>query len=230
MIAEPVILKIQESLPFRLDRPKMTRPEAAQCRDDILRHDFGFRARLLDFHERDGWKGLGYSTVEECAAVEFKMSRARYFQLLEAAKVDRNLREAVDKARESEFRQNQVNATKRESTIVDSRPIPESHARELAKAPPEMQAEIHNEVTAKGSATARDYKEAIEKKGISATVNKKERGTPRDDEAARALRRIRAMEKAVKLIQEAQDVLNGVGEAYWARQAGAVAVDIRGAI
>jgi hypothetical protein len=224
MIAEPVILKIQESLPFRLDRPKMTRPEAAQCRDDILRHDFGFRARLLDFHERGGWKGLGYSTVEECAAVEFKMSRPQYFRLLEAAKVDRNLREATEKAREAEDRrQSPIGDSKPKPAPVEYRPIPESHARELSKAPPSMQAEIHQEVTAKGSATAKDYKEAIEKKGISATVTKKERGTPRDDEGNRQARRQRFLAKAIKDLRQIQQDLNSAEWQKWAIELGNIA-------
>lgn len=235
MNAEPVILSIQDTIPFR-KRERMTRDQAQRCRDEIKKYmqeegrcKILSRARLLDLHECEGWRLLGYSSHLECAMVEFSINnRQRYDQLLDAAKVDRNLREQAE-IKSTQADTNSGESSKTASKIFDVR-IPESQACALSSVVPERQLDVLEDASKDGKATAKKIAASAERMGCKVQVNKKERGTPRDDEGARALRRIKAMEKAIGLIQQAQDALNGVEEAYWARKLAAVVAEIRGAI
>lgn len=230
MNAEPVILNIQDAIPFR-KRERMTREQAQRCRDDIKRYmqeegryKILARARLLDLHECEGWRVLGYSSYLECAAVEFSINnKQRYDQMTDAAKVDRNLRE------QAELRSTMVDQNIGESRVIDTA-IPERQARELSKVVPEKQLEVLIDARKDGPATSAKIAASAERMGCKVQVNKKERGTPRDDEARRAERRARDMGKAAKLIQKAQVMLNGIDEQYWGRMAGEVAVAILEAI
>jgi hypothetical protein len=85
-----------------------------------------------------------YKTFEAYAKGRWGYGKSRAYQLIEAAEVDLNL-----------------------STIVDcDRPQNESQLREVAKAPPEKQAEVVKKAVEKSAEenrqpTAKDYKEAV---------------------------------------------------------------------
>lgn len=54
----------------------------------------GFNAigdKLLQLYERDGWKALGYANWRDCARAEFPFEQSRAYQLLDAARVERNI-------------------------------------------------------------------------------------------------------------------------------------------
>ena len=87
----------------------MTEAEARNTVTIITSYLDDARALLLELHEREGWRALGYDSWRTCALAEFGQSQSRLYQLLDAAKVDRAL-----------------------STQVETTPIPEKVARVLA--------------------------------------------------------------------------------------------------
>jgi hypothetical protein len=98
------------------------------------------RARLLDLHDRKGWKALGYPSWRECAKAEFGLAQSQLYRLLDAARVEREI-----------------------SPIGEKSSLPESHLRELAKAPEGRRAEAlriaHQATGAKP--TAKDVARAV---------------------------------------------------------------------
>jgi hypothetical protein len=130
-------------LPIPVEVSPMGDMDATQAKAacTAIRHSLeDARARLLDLHDRKGWKALGYKSWSDCCSMEFGKSRAQVYRLLEAAKVDREL-----------------------SPIGDKPPLPESIARELAKAPEGRRAEAlgiaHQATGAKP--TAKDVARAV---------------------------------------------------------------------
>jgi hypothetical protein len=120
----------------------MTGDEARQCADQIRRGMADVRHLLLDFHEREGWRALGYDTWRECAMAEFGYEQSRVYQLLEAARVERNL--AI-------------------STTVE-KPVPERHLRPLTKLEPTMQHEVWKQAVAtapEGKVTAKHVEHTV---------------------------------------------------------------------
>jgi len=49
------------------------------------------RQQLLSLYEGEGWRPLGYGSWRECVTSEFEQSQRRVYQLLTAAKIDRQL-------------------------------------------------------------------------------------------------------------------------------------------
>lgn len=74
----------------------MTTEEARQCADQIRRSMSNIGQLLLDFYEREGWRALGYDSWRECAMTEFGYGQSRVYQLLEAARVERNISTIVE--------------------------------------------------------------------------------------------------------------------------------------
>lgn len=66
----------------------MTSEEARAAVDAIKSHVQQARALLLDLHEREGWRALGYSSWEECVSDEFGRSRSYMYRQLAAAKLE----------------------------------------------------------------------------------------------------------------------------------------------
>jgi len=96
-------------------------------------------------HDNKLYKGQ-YETFEAYVKNRWDYSRARAYQLIEAAEVDANLSTAVD---------------------TTDRPRHERHLREIAKAPVEQQAEVVKKVAEKAAEenrkpTSKDYKKAVE--------------------------------------------------------------------
>lgn len=102
----------------------MTVDEARQATDAIKSGLVELRQLFLDVYERDGWKALGYSNFIEYAETEFDYGKSRAYQLIDAATVERNLRN---------------------STVVENHQIPERHLRPLVSLPPDVQPIAYNE-------------------------------------------------------------------------------------
>jgi hypothetical protein len=99
-------------------------------------------SRLKELQQLEVYKET-HKSFEAFVLAEFGLSRARAYQLIEAAEVDANL-----------------------STIVDNRPQNEAQLREVAKAPPEQQAEVVKKAVEKAAEenrkpTSKDYKQAV---------------------------------------------------------------------
>lgn len=77
--------------------PMMTADQARQCADQIRRGMSNVGQLLLDFHEREGWRALAYGSWRECAMTEFGYGQSRVYQLMEAARVERNISTIVEK-------------------------------------------------------------------------------------------------------------------------------------
>lgn len=120
----------------------MTIDEARRCADQIRRGMADVRHLLLDFHEREGWSALGYDSWRECAMAEFGYEQSRVYQLLEAARVERNL--AI-------------------STTVE-KPVPERHLRPLTHLEPEAQRAVWTkavESAPEGKVTAKHVEQTV---------------------------------------------------------------------
>lgn len=120
--------------------PMMTTDEARQCADDIRRGMADVRHLLLDFHEREGWRALGYESWRECAMTEFGYGQSHVYELLNAARVERNISAAAEK------------------------PLPERQLRPLAPLEPSAQREVWQraiDTAPEGRVTAKHVEQTV---------------------------------------------------------------------
>lgn len=82
----------------------MTSEEARAAVDAIKSHVQKARALLLDLHEREGWKALGYESWEKCVSSEFGRSRSYMYRQLAAAKLELEVGSEVGDHPESHMR------------------------------------------------------------------------------------------------------------------------------
>jgi hypothetical protein len=109
----------------------MPQAEAREKTDRIKAGLSEARRLLLEMYERDGWEALGYSSWREYGQAEFGYSERRIYQLMDAAKTERNL-----------------------CTIVQNPgPIPEGQLRPLARLEPEQQRDAWMQVTEEAERT-----------------------------------------------------------------------------
>lgn len=94
----------------------MTADEARDVVQQINSHLNSARKLLLDLHERRGWEALGYASWRDCATAEFGESQTRVYQLLSAAKIEKEISTIVEISEDSPMGE-----------------IPESHLRPLAQ-------------------------------------------------------------------------------------------------
>lgn len=66
----------------------MTADEARRVIDGIREGLENVRTLLLDLHEREGWRVLGYESFVACAEAEFSASKSQAYRLLDAARLD----------------------------------------------------------------------------------------------------------------------------------------------
>ena len=107
----------------------MTEAEARQAVEDIRAGLSGVRDKLLELREREGWRALGYQSWRECAQAEFGFGQSRVYELLNAAKTERNISamaENQDPIPERQLRP-LANLEPEEQRIVWQRVIEESH-------------------------------------------------------------------------------------------------------
>jgi hypothetical protein len=63
------------------------------------------RGELLELHDREGWKALGYRNWETCARQEFGGSAAQMYRLLSAAQIERAIDSPIGEYPESHLRE-----------------------------------------------------------------------------------------------------------------------------
>jgi|SRR6476646_1360410 len=100
----------------------MDAQEARACVEGIRGHLEGMRRLVLDLYQREGWRALGYASWRECVVAEFDQSQSYLYRQLQAALIETEI-----------------------SPIGEIGTMPESHARELAKAPEGERAEVYEE-------------------------------------------------------------------------------------
>jgi hypothetical protein len=69
----------------------LTKAQAQKLVDQVNRHFDDARALLLELEEKEGWRALGYDSWRSCAIAEFGKSASRVYQLVDAARVERNI-------------------------------------------------------------------------------------------------------------------------------------------
>lgn len=100
---------------------RLTEIEARRLVDEIKADISSVSGKLLEFYERKGWQVLGYPSWRECAMTEFDFQKSHVYELLDFARVERNL-----------------------SAIAENYPLPanEAQARSLAKLTKDEQLEV----------------------------------------------------------------------------------------
>lgn len=98
---------------------RMTPAEARAKTNQIKDNLTSISLLLLEMYERAGWEALGYSSWREYGQAEFGYSETRVYELLNAAKVERNVPAIAE---------------------MDG-PVPEAALRPLTKLPAEQQPE-----------------------------------------------------------------------------------------
>ncbi len=98
----------------------MTEDEARAAVAAVCRHFESARQQLLDLYEREGWRALGYDSWRACVVAEFSLSQTRVYELLSAAKVEREFSAMAE---------------------TDQR-LPERRLRVVASAPAAIRAEL----------------------------------------------------------------------------------------
>lgn len=129
-------------------RTRLSKKEARKLVNEINEEVGSVRRKIARLHDGEGWLALGYDSFKACVEGEFSISRQYAYQLLSAAQVD-----------------------ERVSGIVDTGPLPESHARELKQVPVEQQGEVYKlavETAPQGKVTAEHLKQTVEAGGYSA--------------------------------------------------------------
>lgn len=67
----------------KTELPDMGREEAEHAVKAIRGNEMRLQMQLMEFHERKGWKALGYETWEECLSKEFGIQSRQHFEYLE---------------------------------------------------------------------------------------------------------------------------------------------------
>lgn len=132
--------ELATTAPIYVGVPMMDATEAREIVTRIKTRIDLARGELLELHDREGWKALGYKSWQACASAEFGGSAAQMYRLLSAAQIER----AID------------------SPIGE---YPESHLREVAKLDtPEQQRQALEQahIKAHGKPTARDVQAEVD--------------------------------------------------------------------
>lgn len=74
----------------------MTREEARRACEAVKHRLEECRGLLLELYERRGWEALGYPSWRACCTAEFGLSQSRVYQLLDAARVERDVSTVVE--------------------------------------------------------------------------------------------------------------------------------------
>jgi hypothetical protein len=103
---------------------RITETEARTLVERIKGHFRDARSLVLRLYEGEGWVALGYDSWRACVVAEFGQSQSRLYQLLDAAKIEKNI-----------------------STMVENEgePIPERTLRPMSGLAEETQAKVWQE-------------------------------------------------------------------------------------
>lgn len=116
----------------------MTATEAEEVCGRIDRSLSEARALLMELHDREGWRALGFGSWRECVVARFAQHQSYLYRQLQAGQLEQELDLPIGT-------------------------LPESHARELAKVPPEKRAEVLEAVSPNGEKpTAKAIAQAAE--------------------------------------------------------------------
>jgi hypothetical protein len=99
----------------------MDADEARQIVSNINRRTDQSRRELLELHDREGWRALGYRSWGACVRAEFGGSAATLYRQLDAAMIERDVLA--------------------DSQIENPAPIPTTHLQEVKQLPPAQRAE-----------------------------------------------------------------------------------------
>lgn len=78
--------------------PSMTTEQAREHVRQIKLDLQNVRNLLLELYEQEGWRALGYDAWRECVITEFNFTQSHVYELLAAAKVDRNISDLSETA------------------------------------------------------------------------------------------------------------------------------------
>jgi hypothetical protein len=70
---------------------QLTPDQARSLCERIRSHITDARALVLELHEKEGWKALGYESWRECVVAEFEQSQSYLYRLLDAAQIEKNI-------------------------------------------------------------------------------------------------------------------------------------------
>ena len=137
------------NLPVEIEvSPYESEEEARKALMNLHQNQANFRVMLNEFHIRQGYKLLGYRTVEECADAEFGFTRSRYYQIIKAADTHISLSKILDKLAISNL--NQL----AESALVELSKVDEEAEQIYC-----LNLAVHNSKL--GRPTAKNVKEAV---------------------------------------------------------------------
>lgn len=143
----------------------MSKIEARRCANDIKASLENARQLILDLHNREGWRALGFSSWRECVVAEFAQSQAYLYRQLDAAKIELEISPIGEKLGR----------------------LPEGPLRELKVIPPGQRKEVFEQAKAQSNGknpTAAKVREIVDIR--LARVNGKAAADPPDVAEARA--------------------------------------------
>lgn len=130
----------------------MSEPEARSCVQVINVGIANIRRQVLDLHDREGWRALGYASWRQCVAAEFEQSQAHLYRVLNAGLLEAKV-----------------------SPIGEIGSIPEGQLRELAplRDDPEMMREVWQQVQQEHgeNVTAAKVREIVEARSARADLH-----------------------------------------------------------
>lgn len=164
---------------------EMMTPEQARAR--VIQINSGInniRALLLDFHDREGWKALGYASWRECVTAEFGQSKTHLYRQLEAARIEQRINEEENSpmGEKSESTMGEKEPADEDVPFPTPEPIPERVLRPLSAIPPEDQPTVYQlakETAPDGRLTAAHVEKTVrEVKGEKPKKGSRERPEP----------------------------------------------------
>jgi len=119
----------------------MPKAEAQQLLEAIRADVTNLAEKLREFRDRFAWASLGYDSWANCVKEEFGYSKQHANRLIAAQQIKRRV-EPIGSTY-APRKQGGEGGTKVPPTPPESRELPESHARELARLPEDQQADCY---------------------------------------------------------------------------------------
>jgi hypothetical protein len=166
----------------------MTEAEARDRVDQINKHSNRIGELLLELYEREGWKAMHYGSWRECVVAEFEQSQSRLYQLLDAAKVERNI----------------------SNILENGETLPAKAVEQLKHLEPEQQREVvqkAKEAAPDSKITAKQIEQAVD---ADSTVEP----TPQKSEPANGSEPVRLQRCVTFAWGSVQEAFNDLEEAY----------------
>lgn len=126
----------------------MNRKEARAAIDQIKAGLENVRQMLVEFHQRQGWKALGYANCKECLFAEFQHGKSWFYRQLAAAEVEHILELPIGTLSENQARELRLYARDTEEEEESSEPSPDDSPSKklfMALSPAQQEALIKQE-------------------------------------------------------------------------------------